>query len=58
MRIVIVPNHISDAINKAIDEKLDGRPISPEEREDVYNILLAYFDDHGRIPDFHLTAKQ
>jgi hypothetical protein len=57
MRIVVVPNQVRDAINKAIDEKLDGRPISAEEREDVYNALLAYFDDHGCIPDFDLRAK-
>lgn len=57
MRLVIVPNALSDAIHAAINKALDGRPCEPEEREDIYAAILAHYDEHGVIPDFTLTAK-
>jgi hypothetical protein len=55
MRLVIVPNVLRDKINAAIDKELDGRPIEEAERQDVFDKLLAFWDEHGAIPDFKLT---
>ncbi len=57
MTLLIVPNHVRDAIEAAIDKELNGRPLEAAEREDIYHDLLRYYDEHGVIPDFSLTAK-
>lgn len=57
MSIVIVPNELHDAIHAAITEALHGRPCEEWEREEIYSRLLAYFNEHGRIPDFTLGDK-
>jgi len=55
--MVIVPNHISDAIYKKIDEALKRRPELVGHREDIFTDLLSYYDETGRIPDFSLEPK-
>lgn len=56
--LVIVPNSLSDAINAVIDQKLKGRPCDANSREIIYGQVLAYFDEHGHIPEFELTDKE
>lgn len=58
MRLVAVPNELSDAIHTAIDKDLDGRPCDDESRRILYGQLLSYYDEHGRIPSFSLTATE
>lgn len=58
MRFVVVPNTLADAINAAIDRELSGRPCDAESREIIFNQVLAYFDEHGRLPDFSLNARE
>jgi len=58
MKVVIVPNHVSEAIHKAIDKALDGRPVTQSDKEILYNQLLMYFDEHGTIPEFELERVE
>ena len=53
--LVIVPNHVREAIHTAIDTALQGRPISTSEKEQLYHELLTIFNDTGTIPEFQLT---
>lgn len=57
MSIVVVPNDLRDAIYAAIDKELNGRPCDDADREVIYEQILAYFDEHGRIPDFSLKSQ-
>lgn len=57
MKVVVVPNELSDAIHSKITEKLNGRPITDGDRQALYEQLLEYFDVHGRIPDFELEKS-
>lgn len=52
---VVVPNHVRDAINAKIDEKIKGHPEAAKERGRIYDQLLRYYDEHGTVPDFTLT---
>ncbi len=57
MRVFIVPNEVSAAINAKLDEKLAGIQITAEEREVHYDTLLEFFDQHGTIPEFTFAKK-
>ena len=57
MRMVVVPNSLRDAIYAKIDPQLEKLPELKDQRENIYGELLAYYDEHGVIPDFELTAK-
>lgn len=54
----VVHNHISDAINAAIDKALLDLPEAAKDREHFYDVLLAHFNDHGVIPEFTLTKRE
>lgn len=54
MRVVVVPNALSDAIYAAIDKQLVDHPGAKPDRENYYDQLLAYYDEHGIIPDFKI----
>jgi len=58
MTLVIVPNSLRDAINAKLDAAIMACPedwaFSEGERENLYNLLLRYFDEHGVVPDFTL----
>lgn len=58
MRLVIVPNHVRDAINDALDRKLVLWPEAAGDREKLYQQLLAYFDEFGVVPDFAITKRK
>ena len=57
MSIAIVPNVLSDAINRKLDEAFKACPDAEKERESLFGKLLAYFDEYGELPDFTLTKK-
>lgn len=57
MRMVIVPNSLSEAIYAKIDEQIALVPDAAKDREPLYQQLLDYFDEHGVIPDFSLVRK-
>ena len=52
---VIVPNYVSEAIYKKVDVQLEKNPHLKEQREKIYNDILNYFNEHGKIPDFELS---
>lgn len=51
---MIVPNYLSEEIYKKVDAQLEICPNLKPHREDIYNKILRYFDEHGVIPDFSL----
>jgi hypothetical protein len=56
-RLVIVPNALHDAINKRLDAAIAECPDAAIDREALYAQLVAYFDEHGCIPDFRVERK-
>ncbi len=52
--LVIVPNSLSDAINKKLDAAIAKCPDAEKDRDTLYQQLLTYFDEHGVVPDFTL----
>ncbi len=55
--IVIVPNYVRDAINAKLDAAIAECPGAESERDSLYEQLLGYFNEHGRLPDFTLRKK-
>lgn len=55
--IVVVPNELSDAIDKKITLALSGRSCSEKDREIIRNQLIGYYNEHGIIPDFDLSRQ-
>lgn len=58
MRTVIVPNFVSDAINAKLDAAFAKVPDAAKDREALYQHLLAYFGEHGVVPDFELQKRE
>lgn len=52
MSVLIVPNELSDAINKKLDEAIGALPMPADDRDHLYRQVLAYFDEYGAIPEF------
>ena len=57
MRTVIVPNELRDAINVKLDAAIAACPDAVKDRDALYHQLLAYFDEHGEIPEFSLQLN-
>jgi len=55
--ILIVPNELRNAINRALDDAMAECPEAECERNVLYKQLLAHFDEHGVIPQFTITKK-
>lgn len=55
--IVIVPNCLRDAINAKLDKAIEACPEAAKDREYFYDQLLAYFDEHGEVPDFNISKN-
>jgi hypothetical protein len=58
---VIVPNHVSDAINAALDNALKAMGTieaekAEKERKHLYAALLDYYNENGAIPDFKIVS--
>jgi hypothetical protein len=57
MKLLIVPNVVSDAINGEIDRALAGRPIQEEERERIFKAMLNHWDETGTLGELTLEKK-
>lgn len=62
MKLVIVPNALTDAINAKIDAEIAKLPEHDREkaegcRDHLFHQLLGYFDEYGVIPDCHIAAN-
>lgn len=55
MRIVVVPDTLHAEINRALDAALSKAPGAEPDRELFYEQLLAFFDEHGVLPEFSLV---
>lgn len=56
-KLVIVPDSLRAAINARLDAAIAACPEAAADREALYGQLLAYFDEHGVIPDFTIARK-
>jgi hypothetical protein len=57
MKLYIVPNYIRDRINAKLFFAFLEVPEAAEQKEALYQRLLAHLDDFGVIPDFQLTKE-
>lgn len=57
MKLVIVPNGLSDAIYAKIDDKFKGITITEIERKAHFDTLLDFYDQHGFVPDFEVKKQ-
>lgn len=56
-QMVIVPDTLSAAINAKLDAAIAECPGAAPDRDALYHDLLAYFDEHGEVPDFTLGKR-
>ena len=56
-RCVIVPNDLRDRIYAKLDAEIAKCPEATPDRDVLYCQLLAYFDEHGVIPEFSLKRN-
>ena len=56
-RTVVLPNELRDEINALLDEQFLIYPDAEKDREVFFSMLLAFFDEHGYLPDFKLSQK-
>lgn len=54
----IIPDHIREAINKALNEQFIVTPDAAQWRNNLYNQVLEYFNEHGSLPDFTLEKTE
>lgn len=57
-RTVIVPNELHNAINAKLTEAFADHPDAEQDRNFLYHELLAFFDEHGYLPDFSLAKAE
>lgn len=57
MTCYVVPNYISDAINKRLDEEIAKNPGAAADRELFYEQLIGVVAETGQVPDFSLCKK-
>lgn len=55
--LVIVPDSLRNAINAKLDTAIAEHPDAECDRDALYAQLLAYFNEHGVVPDFSLERK-
>ncbi len=56
-RIVVIYDELNNAINNALDKAIEKCPGAEKERENLYQQLLMYFDEHGVLPDFSIKSS-
>ena len=56
--LVIVPNCVSDNINAKLDAAIAECPGAEKDRDELYQMLLNYFNENGIVPDFSLAKKE
>jgi hypothetical protein len=55
--LVILPNYISEEIDRRLDAEFAKHPNAAPDRELFRSQLIAYVDEHGVIPDFSLEKR-
>jgi len=58
MSLVVVPNSLSEAIYRLVDNQLEKVPTLKPQRENIYKDILRYFDEHGHLPEFTLEHNE
>ena len=53
-RIFIIPNSLSNAIDKRLNEAFEDLPDAEKDREHLRGQLIDAFDKYGYIPDFEI----
>ena len=56
--LVVVPDSLRNAINEKLDAAIAQCPDAEKDREVLYSQLLAYFNEHGVVPDFTLAKAE
>lgn len=56
--LVIVPDSLRNAIDAKLDEAFLACPDAEKDRDELFRQLLAYFNDHGVVPDFTLAKRE
>ena len=57
MPLIILPNYISDEIDRRIDEAIAATPDAAPDRELFRETLIAHFAETGRVADFTLVKR-
>lgn len=57
MPAVIVPTEVKNAINARLDDALNDYPGAIDHREEFYQEILRYYDEHGEIPDVEIHPR-
>lgn len=55
--MVIVPNELAAELRRRLDAEIAKHPEAEAGREEFYGRLLAYVNEHGRIPEFTLAKR-
>lgn len=55
--MVIVPDSLRDAINRKLDEAIAACPGAEVDRTVFYQELLAYYNEHGELPEFTIEPN-
>lgn len=61
-QLLIVPTYVTREINEKLDAARTAAAIPDDdrwkrERGFLFNSLLEYYDEHGKVPDFSLSNK-
>ena len=56
--VFIVPDSLREAINAALDDAIAKSPDAAPWRDNLYSHLVAFFDEHGYIPEFSLQRRE
>lgn len=57
MSIVIVPEHVHEAIKAALEKELALYPPGHAAYKKLYGQLLEYYNEHGKIPEFTIVSS-
>lgn len=56
-RLVVVPDSLRNDINDKLESAYQDCPDARADHEALYADMLAYFDEHGGIPDITLKRR-
>lgn len=54
---VVLPNYIAGRIDQKLDAAIALHPDAEKDRSVLRLRLIAYFDEHGIVPDFELEKS-
>lgn len=53
----VIPNYISDEIDRKLEAVIVKHPGAEKDRAELRSQLVAYFDEHGVVPEFDLCKS-